>query len=431
MYELLFWLQLLQGQTLLDKQSGVTVNHLMKYCQTLVTEANGTQQQSPVKPSTAELKLIENVEQWLLKFELPVQLVNSANESKPLGSGTFGHVRSANLSATSKLISEQHVQSVDVAIKQFVGVVKADMLKEASMLLLASGNPHIVHCYGFFEDKTTTGGRLLSLILERAPYGSLFDVLHQDIPNSHTIVASAIPLSLKVRWIGQMLEGLAHLHSLEIKHRDFKPNNLLVFPGLVLKITDFGFSRNAQAYSDQSSSSFGGTTDFIAPEILFSQKSTVTSDVWSFGVSLLYLFHPELLQLKDKSTHIGTLSRIVSCIRRGSTSEVTNQCFPVDLNMNMTALSLSDLRIHRSDSEIFEREMQPWVNKLLNNCFKYDDTNLETFGRITSQAALTELKSLLWDRTVTQTADKKKVSLGQTMEAQTQKSIPDIVKFLL
>jgi serine/threonine protein kinase len=39
------------------------------------------------------------------------------------------------------------------------------------------------------------------------------------------------------------IEGLVHLHSLDIIHRDIKPQNILVTKDATAKISDFGISR--------------------------------------------------------------------------------------------------------------------------------------------------------------------------------------------
>ncbi|KAL6458678.1 hypothetical protein MHYP_G00321500 [Metynnis hypsauchen] len=78
--------------------------------------------------------------------------------------------------------------------------------------------------------------------------------------------------------------ALTYLHKKRIIHRDLKPENIVLQQGekrLIHKIIDLGYAKEL----DQSSlcTSFVGTLQYLAPELLEQQKYTVTVDYWSFG----------------------------------------------------------------------------------------------------------------------------------------------------
>ncbi|XP_047679073.1 inhibitor of nuclear factor kappa-B kinase subunit beta isoform X2 [Tachysurus fulvidraco] len=78
--------------------------------------------------------------------------------------------------------------------------------------------------------------------------------------------------------------ALKYLHTKRIIHRDLKPENIVLQQGekrLIHKIIDLGYAKEL----DQSSlcTSFVGTLQYLAPELLEQQKYTVTVDYWSFG----------------------------------------------------------------------------------------------------------------------------------------------------
>ena len=68
------------------------------------------------------------------------------------------------------------------------------------------------------------------------------DLLQSDL---HKIIISSQPLTIDhvTIFIYQVLRGLKFLHGLGIIHRDIKPGNLLVNSNCLLKVCDFGLSR--------------------------------------------------------------------------------------------------------------------------------------------------------------------------------------------
>jgi serine/threonine protein kinase len=86
-----------------------------------------------------------------------------------------------------------------------------------------------------------------------------------------------------------MLLGIAHIHSLNIVHRDIKPDNFLVggSDGKTVKLGDFGLA----AYVPPGGKVEGvcGTSPFMSPEMLRKREVDLKADVWSFGV-LAYSF---------------------------------------------------------------------------------------------------------------------------------------------
>jgi len=117
----------------------------------------------------------------------------------------------------------------------------------------------------------------------------------------------------------QIIAGLQHVHKHGLLHRDLKPANIFMSKEGIIKIGDFGLSRNLQsqeteedvnpyeedrqykplhrsiftrrpswAGSDQTSSI--GTPGYVAPEILKGSVYGPEVDVYSLGIILLELF---------------------------------------------------------------------------------------------------------------------------------------------
>ena len=80
----------------------------------------------------------------------------------------------------------------------------------------------------------------------------------------------------------QLCEAVAYLHRLKVIHRDIKPENILIGPGKIVKLADFGWS--VYNPNRQLRSTCCGTPFYFAPELVSSQKYDESVDIWALGV---------------------------------------------------------------------------------------------------------------------------------------------------
>lgn len=90
--------------------------------------------------------------------------------------------------------------------------------------------------------------------------------------------------------IYNLANALSYLHSLNIVHRDVKPENLLIFQhqdgSKSLKLADFGL---AVELKEDKIFEVCGTPTYVAPEILSESGYGLKVDVWAAGVIVYIL----------------------------------------------------------------------------------------------------------------------------------------------
>ena len=94
---------------------------------------------------------------------------------------------------------------------------------------------------------------------------------------------------LKTKIIRQIAIALEKMHSMNIYHRDIKPDNIIVDDDLNAKITDFGIARLPESELTLTKETFG-TPNYLSPEAFNTAKVDHRSDFFSLGI-LAYLFY--------------------------------------------------------------------------------------------------------------------------------------------
>lgn len=91
----------------------------------------------------------------------------------------------------------------------------------------------------------------------------------------------------KVDLLIAVLQALSYLHRRNIKHRDLKPDNILVTQDGRVKVMDFGLALDHATATEKN---LVGTLSYMAPECFGKQSAKVESDLYSLGIIAYELF---------------------------------------------------------------------------------------------------------------------------------------------
>ena len=180
-----------------------------------------------------------------------------------LGQGQFGTV----------WLADDLDEDDSVAVKLFDPSIQFDnVLAEASLQRRLSSHAHIVS----LRNVDVRSGGAPIMAMDYLPAGSVAQRIKDARPS----------LNLATRWTRDVLEGLAHAHSLHIIHRDIKPSNVLLDDVDRALISDFGVSEDSIRGIAADTRIY---QPLLAPEFLTGVGASPASDVYAAGIFLYYL----------------------------------------------------------------------------------------------------------------------------------------------
>jgi serine/threonine-protein kinase len=129
-----------------------------------------------------------------------------------------------------------------------------------------------VHDYG--EDEQSNGRRTAWLVME----------LVRGEPLSTLIARGPLSTDETLRIVEEAAWALQAAHERGFVHRDVKPGNILVRTDGMVKLTDFGIAKAADAVPVTRSGMVMGTAHYIAPEQASGGEAGPAGDVYSLGI---------------------------------------------------------------------------------------------------------------------------------------------------
>ncbi|KTG01679.1 hypothetical protein cypCar_00037742 [Cyprinus carpio] len=202
---------------------------------------------------------------------------------KVIGKGSFGKVLLAKRKRDGKCYAIKVLQKKVILKKR----EQKHIMAERNVLLKNVKHPFLVGLHYSFQ---TTDK--LYFVLDFVNGGELFFHLQKE---------RTFPEPRAKFYIAEMACALGYLHSLNIVYRDLKPENILLDSQGHIVLTDFGLCKEGISQAD-TTTTFCGTPEYLAPEVLRKQPYDNTVDWWCLG-SVLYEMLYGLPPFYSRDTH--------------------------------------------------------------------------------------------------------------------------------
>ncbi|XP_061654955.1 neurotrophic tyrosine kinase, receptor, type 2b [Phyllopteryx taeniolatus] len=297
-----------------------------------VSNGNNTPSSSEMAPDAViigmtKIPVIENPQYFgntgsMLKPDTFVQHIKRHNIvlKRELGEGAFGKV----FLAECYNLTPDH-DKIHVAVKTLKEASesgRADFYREAELLTNLQ-HEHIVTFYGVCVDSDP-----LIMVFEYMKHGDLNKFLRSHGPDAvlmadgqHSILVE-LTQSQMLHIAQQIAAGMVYLASQHFVHRDLATRNCLVGENLLVKIGDFGMSRDV--YSTDYYRVGGHTMlpiRWMPPESIMYRRFTTESDVWSLGVVLW-----EIFTYGKQPWYQLSNNEVIECITQGRVLQRPRTC---------------------------------------------------------------------------------------------------------
>uniref|UniRef100_A0A3B4ZJR3 protein kinase C n=1 Tax=Stegastes partitus TaxID=144197 RepID=A0A3B4ZJR3_9TELE len=183
-----------------------------------------------------------------------------------LGRGHFGKVLLAEYKSTGEMFAIKALKKGDIVARDEVDSLMCE--KRIFETVNSVRHPFLVNLFACFQTQEH-----VCFVMEYAAGGDLMMHIHADVFSEPRAVFYAACVVL----------GLQFLHDHKIVYRDLKLDNLLLDTEGYVKIADFGLCKEGMGFRDRTST-FCGTPEFLAPEVLTETSYTRAVDWWGLGV---------------------------------------------------------------------------------------------------------------------------------------------------
>jgi serine/threonine protein kinase len=200
-----------------------------------------------------------------------------ATSTQPIHLGRYSIVEQIGVGASSNVyLAINNETYASVAIKQLRDTIKKEGYRRllANEVALAPKLQHKNIVRFIRADLTEPSGAYT--VMEYIKGVSLDKHQHTD---------TLLPMSTVLSVIEQVANALQHIAQEGVVHRDVKPENILLMPNGMAKLTDFGCA----IATGQSGAMVAGSLAYMSPEQLEGQPLDERADIYSLGATLYRL----------------------------------------------------------------------------------------------------------------------------------------------
>jgi hypothetical protein len=197
-----------------------------------------------------------------------------------LGSGGFGRVWLAHDAKLGHAVALKAAHAPDAETEQ--------RIQREARALAAVRHPHCVRVHDLVHAGSDPGLSELDGLVIVMEYveGSSLGELVRSRGTLDDVAAARV-------WAG-VAGALDAAHRRGVLHRDVKPGNVVVDPGGLAHLIDFGIARRTGDATITLAGFVLGTPDFLAPEVAGGGRATPASDSWQLAATISYAMtgHP-------------------------------------------------------------------------------------------------------------------------------------------
>ncbi|KAJ7497113.1 kinase-like domain-containing protein [Mycena latifolia] len=201
-----------------------------------------------------------------------------------LGEGSYSTVKLG----TSRIDGKQYAIKV-ITKSHLIRAHKVETAAaERKALIRLHGHPGIVSLYHAFQDEWS-----LYFVIDLAANGEMQSLISR---------LGSLSTRCVQYYAAQIADAMEYMHSKDVIHRDLKPENLLLDDAFRIKITDFGTGKVLEN-GEKRATTFVGTAQYQAPELLELKETTTSSDYWAFGC-VVYQMIAGRFAFNDRSDYL-------------------------------------------------------------------------------------------------------------------------------